>query len=231
MSKKRIAILQSNYIPWKGYFDLIRNVDEFIILDEVQFTKNDWRNRNKIKTRTGLEWLTIPVRQERLDQSINSIQTLNGRWAHKHWNSLAHNYSRSPYFGNYAKSIQAAYAEGSQLRSLSAINLLFIRLVCHFLEIKTVISSSTDYKMQGGRIDRLISLCKQASGDEYLSGPSARNYIDERLFQDADTSLKWAEYTQYPEYQQLFPPFQHEVTVFDLLFNAGPNAQSYLKNF
>ena len=231
MRKKRIAILQSNYIPWKGYFDLIRNVDEFIILDEVQFTKNDWRNRNKIKTRTGVEWLTIPVRQERLDQSISSIQTLDGRWAHKHWTSLLHNYSRSPYFSSYANSIEAAYVAGSQLRSLSAINLLFIRLMCHFLEIKTVISSSTDYMLQGGRVDRLVSLCKQASGDEYLTGPSARDYIDERLFENANILLGWADYTQYAEYQQLFQPFQHEVTVLDLLFNTGPNAQSHLKNF
>jgi hypothetical protein len=231
MRKKRIAILQSNYIPWKGYFDLIRNVDEFIILDEVQYTKNDWRNRNKIKTRTGVEWLTIPVRQERLDQSISSIQTLNGRWAHKHWTSLVHNYSRSPYFSLYANSIEAAYAEASQLCSLSAINLLFIRLICRFLKIDTVIGSSTEYAMQSGRVDRLIGLCKQASGDEYLSGPSAKNYIDERLFQDANILLKWADYTQYGEYQQLFPPFHHEVTVFDLLFNTGPNAPSYLKNF
>lgn len=231
MNKKRVAILQSNYIPWKGYFDLIRNVDEFIILDEVQFTKNDWRNRNKIKTRDGVQWLTIPVRQEKLEQSISSIQTLDARWAHKHWTSLVHNYSRSPYFSLYAQSIEAAYAEVSELTSLSAINVLFLKLICRMLEIKTVISRCTDYRMQGDRVNRLLSLCQQASANEYLSGPAAKNYLDEQLFKEAGISLKWADYSQYAEYKQLFPPFSHAVTVLDLLFNTGSGAKNYLKNF
>lgn len=230
MTRKRIAILQSNYIPWKGYFDLIRNVDEFIILDDVQFTKNDWRNRNKIKTRTGLEWLTIPVRQEKLDQSISRTQTLDGRWADKHWRSLIHSYGRSPYFSRYAETIEAAYAEGSHLRSLSAINLLFIKLICGLLDINTVINTCSAYVMLGNRVDRLVNICKQASANEYLSGPAARDYIDESMFQNADISIKWADYTQYLEYPQMFPPFQHQVTIFDLLFNTGPHAQTYLKN-
>lgn len=231
MNEKRVAILQSNYIPWKGYFDLIRNVDEFIVLDEVQFTKNDWRNRNKIKTSNGLQWLTIPVKQEKLCQPISSIQTVDERWASKHWRSLMHSYRRSPYFSTYAHAVEDAYRQAAELRSLSAVNLLFIKLACKALEIATFIRPSTDYVLEPDRIGRLISLCKQASATHYLSGPAAKSYLDERAFAAANIAVEWADYTEYPEYNQLFPPFEHEVTILDLLFNAGPRAKEYLKHF
>ena len=107
---KRVAILQSNYIPWKGYFDLIGKVDEFIIYDEVQYTKNDWRNRNRIKTSSGTQWITIPVFQKSLHQKISETRVSNYNWAIKNWNSLKGNYARAPYFKFFSPILKEFYS-------------------------------------------------------------------------------------------------------------------------
>ena len=229
--RKKIAIVQSNYIPWKGYFDLINSVDEFIILDEVQFTKNDWRNRNKIKSRTGLEWLSIPVRQENLGQTISSTRVLDGRWAGKHWKTICHNYSRSVHFDAYAKIVEQVYAEAAALQTLSEVNLLFIQRICELMGITTTISSCTDYELRGDRVERLINLCHHAGGDTYLSGPAARMYMNETAFDNSGIALEWMDYSGYGKYNQLFPPFEHGVTILDLLFNAGPDYKIFMKSF
>ncbi|MFC5430159.1 WbqC family protein [Paraburkholderia denitrificans] len=226
---KKVAILQSNYIPWKGYFDLIAAVDEFVIYDEVQFTKNDWRNRNRIKTRNGSEWITIPVQQERLDQKISETRVLNERWAVKHWKAIANNYARAPYFAHYAGAVEALYRQAGQLEWLSEINLLFIRKLCDLLGVTTNITSSRDYDLSGDRVARLVSVCCQAGANIYLSGPAAKSYLDERLFAAAGVGVEWMSYDGYPEYEQLHAPFEHGVTVLDLLFNAGPQCKTYMK--
>lgn len=230
-SNKKIAIAQSNYIPWKGYFDIIAAVDEFIILDEVQFTKNDWRNRNKIKARSGVEWLSIPVRQEKLEQTISHTCVLDGRWASKHWKTLSHNYSRAPHFDSYSKMLAETYAEAAALETLSAINMLFMRRICEFLNIQTKISSCANYQLHEDRVERLISLCRQAGANTYLSGPAAKNYMNDAAFSKAGIALAWMDYSGYKEYDQLFPPFAHDVTVLDLLFNTGPEYKNFMKSF
>lgn len=230
-SNKKIAIAQSNYIPWKGYFDIIAAVDEFIILDEVQFTKNDWRNRNKIKARSGVEWLSIPVRQEKLEQTISHTHVVNGRWASKHWKTLSHNYSRAPHFDSYSKILAETYTEAATFETLSAINMLFIRRICELLSIQTKISSCTSYELHDDRIERLVSLCHQTSANTYLSGPAAKNYIDEASFHKSGIALEWMDYGGYKEYDQLFPPFAHGVTILDLLFNTGPEYKKFMKGF
>ncbi|MDR5779080.1 WbqC family protein [Caballeronia sp. LZ065] len=226
---KKVAILQSNYIPWKGYFDMIAAVDEFVIYDEVQFTKNDWRNRNRIKTRNGGEWITIPVQQERLDQKISETRVLNGRWAVKHWKAIANNYARAPYFAQYADVLEALYRQAGQLEWLSEINLLFIRTICNLLGVTTNITSSRDYDLSGDRVARLVSVCCQADAQVYLSGPAAKNYLDEALFAAAGVGVEWMSYDGYPEYPQLHAPFEHGVTVLDLLLNTGPHYKTYMK--
>lgn len=228
---KKIAIAQSNYIPWKGYFDIIAMVDEFIVLDEVQYTKNDWRNRNKIKARSGVEWLSIPVRQEKLAQTISHTRVLDRRWASKHWKTIGHNYSRAPCFELYAKILAETYAEAATFDTLSAINLLFIGRICELLNIKTKITLCTDYQLHDDRVERLISLCHQAGSSTYLSGPSAKSYINAAAFSKAGIALEWMDYSGYNEYEQLFPPFAHDVTILDLLFNVGPEYKKFMKNF
>lgn len=231
MKQKRIAIVQSNYIPWKGYFDMINSVDEFVVLDEVQFTKNDWRNRNRIKTRAGTQWISIPVRQEKLEQKISETRISDNRWSTKHWNTLVHNYSRAKNFDAYASSIENIYKEASALERLSDINLLFIRKLCCLLGIATKISSCTDYDFGGDRISRLVGICRQTGANAYLSGPAAKAYLEENLFVAAGIKVEWMNYNDYPIYDQLFPPFEHSVTILDLLFNAGTKHNLYLKTF
>jgi hypothetical protein len=226
---KKVAILQSNYIPWKGYFDLIAAVDEFIVYDIAQFTKNDWRNRNKIKTRTGPQWITIPVRQEKFYQTISETRNADSRWSGKHWIMLTHSYSRAPHFRTYASCIEAIYQEAGELKFLSEVNLLFIRKVCALLGIATKITSCADYEVSGDRVERLVGICRQAGASAYLSGPAAKDYLDETLFSNAGIALEWMDYSGYPVYDQLFPPFDHSVSILDLLFNVGPDAPGFMK--
>lgn len=232
MRSKKVAILQSNYIPWKGYFDLINCVDEFIFYDCVQYTKHDWRNRNKIKTAAGSKWLTIPVKTTDLFTSIFTVaeaQVADPQWRRKHWSSLSQNYSRARYFQEYSKTFQAVYDDDEL--SLSKINQRLIKTVCQVLDIQTKITDSTQYELIGDRNERLVNLCKQAGATVYLSGPAAQDYLDESLFGRESIAVEWMDYSNYPEYTQLFPPFDHYVTVLDLIFNEGPNACKYMKSF
>jgi hypothetical protein len=228
---KRVAIVQSNYIPWKGYFDLINSVDEFILFDDAQYTRRDWRNRNKIKAPKGLMWLTIPVENKgKYIQKIKDTVVSDSGWNRRHWNSIAHNYSKAKCFRDYKELFEKLYL-GSKENFLSQINHRFIISICEVLSIETKISWSMNYKLIGGKTERLIDLCKQAGATEYISGPSAKGYIDEELFGQEGITLKYMDYSGYPEYNQLFPPFEHRVSIIDLIFNEGPYAKLYMKNF
>jgi len=228
---KKVAIIQSNYIPWKGYFDIIKRVDEFILYDDMQYTRRDWRNRNKIKTPRGLEWLTIPVEVKgNYLQAIKDTVISDHRWNDKHWQSIIHNYAKAKYFMQYRDIFQSLYT-GSQERYLSAINYRFLTVICEILGIKTKISWSMDYQIVDGKTERLVSLCKQAGASEYISGPAAQGYVDEELFKIENIKLTWMDYSGYPEYEQLYPPFEHGVSIIDLIFNVGDDASKYMKNF
>ena len=227
---KRVAILQSNYIPWKGYFDLINGVDEFIYYDDVQYTKNDWRNRNRIKTHAGVQWLTIPVRQESLEQKICEVKVAQANWAEKHWRTLLMNYAKAPHFKELQPRFEAFYGRIDS-EFISRINQDAISFVCGLMGITTKLSSTEDYRFSTGKNERLVDLVSQAGGTEYVSGPAARSYLDEDLFREAGISVSWMDYSGYREYPQLFPPFEHGVSVVDLLFNTGALAPTYLKSY
>ncbi len=228
---KKVAAVQSNYIPWKGYFDLINLVDEFILFDDLQYTRRDWRNRNKIKTPSGLMWLTIPVEiKGKYFQKIKETVISDTNWKRRHWQSIIHNYARAKYFRDYMAPFEELYL-GLQERCLSQINYRFLTAVCQILGIKTKISWSMDYRLVDGKTERLVDLCKQAGATEYLSGPSAKGYIDESLFEAEGIALRYMDYSGYPEYSQLFPPFDHAVSVIDLILNTGPEAPKYMKSF
>ncbi len=229
--KKKCAILQSSYIPWKGYFDLINLVDEFILYDCVQFTRRDWRNRNRIKTPRGSEWLTIPVESKgKYLARIDEMRTSNNDWSKAHWNAIKHNYSKAPFFANYRDSFDVAFSELDGL-SLSQINRKFLEMLCDLLGIVTPLTNASDYTLEGDKNMRLISLCKQAKAEIYYSGPAAKPYIDEELFANNAIEIVWMDYSGYPEYHQLFPPFDHHITVLDLLFNEGASAANFMKSF
>jgi hypothetical protein len=227
---KTIAIVQSSYIPWKGYFDLIRAVDEFVLLDDVQFTRRDWRSRNRIKTPQGLRWLTVPVEVSgRYTQRIDEARVADRHWAEQHWSALRHAYGRAPCFREVGSVFERVYEELAGVEHLSLVNRRLIEVVCCALDIRTPLSWSTDYASDAGRNDRLLSICRAAGASTYLSGPSARAYLDVGRFEAAGVSVRFVDYAGYPEYPQIHGPFEHAVTVLDLLFHLGERAPSYLR--
>jgi hypothetical protein len=230
ISEKKVAILQSNYIPWKGYFDLINMVDEFILFDDMQYTRRDWRNRNQIKTPQGVRWLTIPVEVKgKYFQKINETCASDSKWAREHWKTLTHIYAQAPYFDVHRDQFESLYLNLDTLL-LSQINIQFIKAICGILGISTHLSWSNDYQLIDGKTERLVDLCKQAGGTHYISGPSARDYIDAAQFEQAGISLSYMDYSGYPEYPQHYPPFEHRITILDLIFHMGHDAPRYMKS-
>jgi WbqC-like protein family len=227
---KKIAILQSNYIPWKGYFDLIAAVDEFILYDDMQYTRRDWRNRNRIKSPQGVQWLTVPVKVKgRYNQTIRETEIDGTAWAEGHWKSLCQHYRRAPCFQEVAALLEPLYRRRCHSH-LSLLNREFIDTVCAYLGISTRISWSWEYTLAEGRTERLVELCAQAGGTEYLSGPAAGDYLDGALFDRRNITVSWFDYAGYPEYPQLWGGFTHELSILDLLFNCGKSAHRYMRH-
>lgn len=227
---KKIAILQSNYIPWKGYFDLLAAVDECIIFDDAQYTRQDWRNRNLIKTPQGVRWLTVPVKSRgRSQQKIRQAEINGGGWASKHWKTLVQNYRHAPHFSEIADWLEPLYLRTSYSH-LSTLNRQLIAAVCQYLGIRTLLTDSCNYRLREGRSQRLADLCLQAGGTEYVTGPRARHYLDPHVFTTAGITLRWFDYAGYPQYPQLWGDFAHEVSVLDLLFNCGKAAPGYMRH-
>jgi hypothetical protein len=223
----RVAILQSSYIPWKGYFDLIHRVDNFIFLDDVQMTNRDWRNRNRIKTPQGICWLTIPVGSHKM-RLIDQVEISDHAWQKKHFLSLKQHYGRAPFFREYQPWLEEIYL-GRIWTRLSSFNQHLIReIACNRLSIATLFSDSRDYPTQGTKTTRLLSLLRQCGATHYLSGPGARAYLDESLFRAEGIVLEYMAYQGYPEYTQPHGAFEHHVTILDLLFNAGSDSSYYI---
>lgn len=224
----RVGILQSNYVPWRGYFDLMDDCDVFIVYDDVQYTKSDWRNRNKLKTRTGTTWMTVPVRRSGLATRIDEAMIdWTKDWTEKHRHLVIENYCGAPYF----EEISSAFFEVLDRRHLrlSALNVALLRTIAARLDIETKIVLSSELYPHGGKTDRLISLVKSVGGDIYLSGPSAESYLDRDAFQRAGLALEYKSY-DYEPYQQLWGAFDGAVSILDLLMNTGPAARRYLKS-
>ncbi len=229
---KKVAIVQSNYIPWKGYFDLINFADEFVLYDDAQYTKRDWRNRNKIKTPNGSIWLTIPVEVKgKFYQKIKETKTVDNKWRKKHWTAITLNYSKAKYFKDYKDIFEQLYLADNE-RLLSRINFKFIKAINDILGIKTKIRWSEEFRLTGNKSEKLLSICKALEANVYVSGPKAKNYLDEELFAQEGIKVLWFDFTGYKEYSQLFtPPFDHYVSVIDLIFNEGKNAVKFMKTF
>lgn len=226
---KKIAILQSNYIPWKGYFDMIAAVDEFILYDDMQYTRRDWRNRNQIKTPQGVQWLTVPVLVKgKYHQKIRETEIDGTDWAAAHWKAISINYRRTPHFDEIASWLEPLYLAETYTH-VSQLNRRLIEAVCNYLGITTVIKNSWDYALLDGKTERLADLCVQGGATEYISGPSAKNYVQEQVFSDLGIKLTWFDYTGYPEYPQPWGDFTHGVTILDVLFNCGKESHHYMR--
>lgn len=222
---KRVAILQSNYIPWKGYFDLIHDVDEFVFLDDVQYTRQNWRNRNRIKTTRGPAWLTIPVGTD-LDRRICDV-TLPDGWAESHWRQLVQWYAHASFFDAHRALFEDLYLS-RRWTSLSDLNQHFITAIASLLGISTTFRDSRELAITSRNQERVLDILHAVDAEVYVSGPAARAYLEPARFADAGMELRWKDYAGYPEYPQFHPPFAHDVTVLDLLFHTGPRAAWYI---
>jgi hypothetical protein len=223
-----VGIIQPNYLPWRGYFDIIDDVDIFIFYDDIQYTKNDWRNRNKIKTSNGTGWITVPVNHKHLSQLIcNTSIDYSQNWINKHTNLFNQWYKKAQYFDMYIDEILKILM--MKHPTISELNITLSRWIIKQLNIKTKLYLSSEFNVHGSKTDRLIRLLKKVNATSYLSGPAAKQYIDENLFRDADIGLlyKLYEYTNYP---QLHGTFEPNVSTIDLLFNCGPESRNYLKS-
>src|SRR3977135_1661663 len=195
---KTVAIVQSNYIPWRGYFDLIHSVDEFILYDDMQYTVRDWRNRNIIKTAHGPLWLTIPVEVKgKYFQKIKDTAVSDPAWGKKHWASIIHSYAKAKHFAASKQIFADLYAASGE-RFLSQINHCFISHICGLLGINTTLSWSMNYELIGDKTEKLVNLCKQAGATHYISGPAAKSYLEEELFTREGISLSYMYFSCSP---------------------------------
>lgn len=225
---KKVAVLQSDYLPWKGYFDIIHDADEFIFYDEVQFTKNDWRNRNKILTPQGEVWLTVPVGMNKIHRLILDVQMKDSSWQKKHFATLKMAYHKSPHFRKYEEFFQFVYLE-KQWEYLYELNRFLIEHIAQdFLKIATKFSDSRNFPTHGVKHEKLLSLVKAAHADIYVSGPAAKDYIIAEDYTNAGIQIIWKDYSGYPEYSQRAEKFNHFVSILDLLFNVGADAPYYI---
>ena len=224
----RVAILQSNYIPWKGYFDIIGQVDLFIFHDNLQYTKGDWRNRNKIKTERGAEWLTIPVGTDE-KRLICDVEIKDSGWQEKHLKQIEANYRAAPFFEEIASFLRSIYVE-KKWTSLSQLNQEVIKRISReFLDIATAFDDARRYSLTQAKGERVVELLKKAGASSYLSGPAAKDYLDPQTFEEEGIALEWMDYSGYPQYEQLHPPFDAAVSIIDMLLMLGPRTRSYMK--
>lgn len=224
----RCAIVQPSYIPWRGYFDLIRRVDLFVFYDDVQYDRRGWRNRNRIKTAEGSRWLTIPVHARGAQTKhlpINTIRTVEGDWPHEHFETLRRAYTHAPHFAEYEPWLRRVYAAPPPL--LADFTIALTRDLASFLGITTPFVRSSELGASGTKTERLLDVLRKTGATHYLSGPSARAYLDEQQFASAGIALEWMEY-RYRDYPQLYPPFDPAVSILDLLFMTGRDAAGFL---
>ena len=224
----RISIIQSCYIPWRGFFDLIGRCDRYVIFDHVQYVRRHWHNRNRVKTAAGPEWLTIPVISKgRREQTIDTVE-IEKPWAEKHWRAIELAYRRAPQFAMMAPRVCGWYERAAKETLLTEVNTLFLREIAALLGLRTQFVRDTAHPAEGGKTERLLTIIKAAGADTYLSGPSAKAYLDVALLAGAGIAVEWMSYEGYPPYPQLHGPFEPSVSVLDLLFNVGPDAPRYL---
>lgn len=229
MKVHRIAISQSNFIPWRGYFDLIRSVDEFVIYDEAQFTRRDWRNRNLIKTPNGQQWLTVPVKSKgNYDAKISEIEVLDSNWREKHWASIEFSYSKAEYFG-WGREWLGELFEAASFHSLSSINSHFLVAFLEQLDIRTPLLNSVNFQLAEDRNERLLNICLELGATHYVSGPSAKSYLDEGLFLSHGIVVEWFNFEGYEPYPQEWGAFLDKLSIVDLFLNCGPESFKFLR--
>lgn len=228
---KTIAIMQPTFLPWIGYFSLIDRVDEFVFLDNVQFDKRSWQQRNRIKTPQGPIWLTVPVvtkgRSDQLIQDVEILRDPGKEPFHKIKAAIAHNYKKAKYYDDYADDFGAHLSEGET--HLAHVNQAIIQWVCKILDIETRFFRASALNVTGKKEDLLVDICKERGADRYISPPGSKAYLDESdAFDIAGVQLSYHEY-EHPSYSQLYGDFEPYMCIADLLFNEGPGSTQIIK--
>jgi hypothetical protein len=227
----KCVILQPSYIPWRGFFDQIRKTDVFVFYDDVQYDKHGWRNRNRIKTHQGPVWLTIPVYKKGVvleHTPINQIKIdWSTPWNRKHWMSIQQSYGKAPFFKQYAPQLEAYYSRPYTFLADFTIGLTMT--LSRLLGISaTQFIRSSCLEVTGTKTDRLLQILQKIGANYYISGPAAKDYLEEEKFEQLGIGLEYMGY-HYPEYPQLYPPYDPQVSILDLLFMAGPDALKYFE--
>jgi hypothetical protein len=223
----KCTILQPGYLPWLGFFDQMAQSDVFVMYDDVQYTRRDWRSRNRIKTAKGVCWLTVPVKTRgRRYQLVNEARVDNSRpWQRKHVETIRGSYSNAPYFKRYFPQIKSILEKDPPL--LMDLNLELIQYLRQVLNLKTKIIFSSTMDIQGNRTERLVKICKALGAREYLTGDAAASYLEMEMFDQHDIEVHFHKY-EHPEYPQINGPFIPYLSAIDLVFNCGPESRSYI---
>lgn len=225
-----VVVLQPSYIPWRGYFHQIQKSDIFVFYDCVQYDKNGWRNRNKIKTSQGEKWLTIPVSKKGSYDEGRKIKDIpikwDQPWSKKHKKSLAQNYSKAPFFKYYRNLTEQIFNRHDAM--LADFTSATTEIIARELGIiKTRFLRSSELELDGSKNDRILSILKQLNATHYITGPSAQVYLDKTKFDEAGILVEIIKYN-YPEYPQIHGVFNPHVSILDLLFNVGPESHRFI---
>lgn len=224
----KVAAIQSAFIPWRGYFDFIGSVDTFVFLDDVQYSKNGWRNRNRIKTSQGSRWITVPVRHRSLTQLISETEIDDQKdWRESHIRLWYENYAAAPYYLDVQNLLGDMGLKTAA--TISELNIALTRKIAVYLQIGTQTMLSSDLRLDGKKTDRLIDLLKRLNATTYLSGPSAEAYLNKDAFRRNGIRLEYKSY-DYDPYPQLWGAFEGAVTVLDLIANCGPDAMNHIRS-
>lgn len=223
-----VAVLQPGYLPWLGFFEQMHSSHVFVLLDDVQYDKNGWRNRNRIRTPNdaGWSWLTVPVAREHLiERRIMDVRIAPGSWASVHWRALRHSYSRAPYFADHASFFEELYARPWE--RLVDLDLAIIDYLAGALGIRRRMHRASELAVAGRKTDRLIEICRRLGATRYYSGAVARAYLDVDQMRAAGIEVEFQDF-RHPVYAQVYRPFVPYLSVVDLLFNCGPRSLDVL---
>ena len=228
----RIAIAQPTYLPWLGYFDLLDQVDKFVLLDTVQFEKQSWQQRNRIKTPTGLLWLTVPVVfRGRLGQRIADVEIREPEFWRDHLRAVEFNYRHAPFFVRYYGAVSDLMRSAASTLNLATLTISLLRWFAQVLDIRTPMLRSSELAVPGKRTDLLAGICESLGATSYLSPLGSADYLlnDLPIMTGRGIGVSFQHY-EHPVYRQLFPPFQPYASALDLLFNEGENARAIIRS-
>jgi hypothetical protein len=221
-----VAIHQPQFMPWLGYFDKMDRADCFVLLDNVQYKKNEWQNRNRIKTAQGIQWLTVPVSFAFPARIMEVGVNQKDNWRRKHWQALLTNYSKAPYWDRACEFLETFYARDWDM--LSAVNQASIEWLRGVLGIDTELLLSSEMELSEEPTERLLDVCRTVGADTYLAGADGRGYMDLEHFSQAGIDLIFQDY-EHPIYPQLFADFESHLSALDLVVNCGPESLEILR--